>query len=157
MSLSDGMIPRPQAERQALAAMARCNALSERYCLTLREADLRMLAQNQSEALRSTGRIEFGGGPYEQLVYALCDSPYLSQDVYADTLAALCSLFYEFKGESAEQWSDDELVAEMKRLYDGPCHGSVDLMGDRLWQLLHETPEDELDHPEEQEEPFEEE
>lgn len=154
MNQSDGLIPQPQQERLALAVLARCNALSARYGLSLSTADMQMLARNQAEALRATGRIEFGGGPYEALVYAFCDSPYLAPDDYADTLADLCALFYEFKGESAEQWSDDELIAEMKRLYDGPCHGSTELMGDRLWQALHETPEEALEP--EQEEPFEE-
>lgn len=136
-----------------LAALRDGNALGMRYGLALTEPDMRMLAEKQAETLRSTGRVEFGAGPYGKLIQALCDSPYLSQATYVDTLAALCELFYQFKGESGERWSDDELVDEMARLFGGPCQGSVELLGDRLWQALHE-PDPE---PTEEEEPLEEE
>ena len=93
-----------------MEALRDCNALSARYGLTLSRADMQMLADKQAEALRSTGRIEFGRGPYEKLIYAFCDSSYLSGAGYAETLAELCAIFYRFKNESVEQWSDDELI-----------------------------------------------
>ena len=147
------LVPAYKTAPQLAKTLLACNALSERYGLTLSEPDMRMLAQRQAEALRATGRVEFGQGPYAKLVYALCDSPYLTPAVYADTLAQLCELFYQFKGESGERWSDDELVDAMKRLFDGPCHGAAELVGDRLWQTLHDGADDPDD--EEEEEPVE--
>jgi len=150
-----GLMPLSHGREQLMAALQGCNALSTRYGLTLSRADMRMLAEKQMEALRSAGRIEFGCGPYEKLVYALCDSPYLTQTDYAETLAELCVLFYQFKSESGERWSDDELIGLMKWLYDGECQGSLDLVGDRLWQTLHTHPDTE--NFAEEEEPFDEE
>lgn len=115
-----------------------CNSLTARYGLVLDEEQMEMLIQRQAQALRDTGRVEFGRGPYEKLIYAFCDSPYVTQTGYADLLAELCALFYRFKGESGERWSDDELIEAMARLYNGSCSGSAELMADRLWQALHD-------------------
>jgi hypothetical protein len=41
------------------------------------------------------------------------------QDNYVDTLLALQDAFYYFKNESLEQLSDDELIAFMKRHFEG--------------------------------------
>jgi len=30
----------------------------------------------------------------------------------------------------------------MQRLYNGQCQGALDLMKDRLWQMLHSHPDD---------------
>ena len=141
-------------KQKFMTTLQSCNDLSIRYGLTLSRVDMQMLAEKQAEASRSAGRFEFGHGPYEKLIYAFCDSPYLTQTDYAETLSKLCTMFYQFKSESGEQWSDDELIDSMKRLYDGECHGSLDLVGDRLWQALHLHPNDE--DMGEEDEPFEE-
>lgn len=150
-----GLMPLSHGREQLMAALQGCNALSARYGLILSQADMQMMAEKQAEALRSAGRVEFGHGPYEKLVYAFCDSPHLTQADYAETLAELCAMFYQFKSESGERWSDDELIESMKKLYDGECHSSLDLVDDRLWQALHTLPDTE-DFAEE-DEPFEEE
>lgn len=118
------------------------NGLSARYGMTLSRADMQMLADKQAETLRVTDRVEFGRGPYEKLIYAFCDSPYLSQIDYAETLSEFCAIFYRFKNESGEQWSDDELIESMRWLYNGQCQGSLCLMEDRLWHTLHSNPDD---------------
>uniref|UniRef100_S0DDA1 Uncharacterized protein n=1 Tax=termite gut metagenome TaxID=433724 RepID=S0DDA1_9ZZZZ len=148
------LIPITHSRTRIMAVLSDCNALSARYGLALKSADIQMLAEKQADALKSTGRVEFGRGPYEKLIYAFCDSPYLTQADYAGTLAELCALFYRFKNEAGEKWSDDELVHLMKRFYDGECHGCLDLTGDRLWQSLHIFGGDE---PEEEGNLFEEE
>lgn len=131
------LIPISHKRDQLMTALQSCNTLSEQYGLTLSRANMQMLAEKQVEALRSAGRVEFGRGPYEKLIYAFCDSPYLTQADYAETLVKLCTMFYQFKSESGDRWSDDELIGSMKRYYDGECHGSLDLVGDRLWLALH--------------------
>jgi len=137
------LIPLSRKHAQLMTALQGSNAISVRYGLTLSRADMQILWEKQTDALRNTGRVEFGHGPYEKLIYAFCDSPYLAQADYAETLAALCTMFYQFKSKFGEQWSDDELIDSMKRLYDGECHGSLDLVGDRLWQARHPHPDDE--------------
>lgn len=155
----EGLLPLAPGRDALVAVLTGGNALSARYGLALSKAEMNMLAVRQGEALRDTGRVEFGQGPYGKLVYAFCDSPYLSQAVYAETLAALCELFYHFKNEAGERWSDDELVEAMARCFNGDCKGSIELVADRLWQSLRPVVDDSFEEDEERDEdgdPYEE-
>jgi len=116
---------------QALAAVAelrRCNALSERYGLSLTENQMLSLVRAQGEALRATGRVAPGGGVLPKLVNAFCDSPFIAREDYCQTLAALQDLFYTFKNELADALSDDELIQAMERLYNGRAQGSLEYL-----------------------------
>lgn len=113
------------AARQELLA---CNARTALCGLTLTETDVEQLAQAHVDALRSTGRVEFGGGALQKLVYAFCDSPYLTQENYAQTLSELQEIFYCFKNESGERLSDDELIGAMKEVFDGRAQGSLEYL-----------------------------
>jgi len=61
------LVPLSGGQEQMMGALRGCNVISARYGLTLSRADMQMLADKQAEALRSTGRVEFGRGPYEKL------------------------------------------------------------------------------------------
>ena len=113
---ADALIPR----------LRQCNELSARYGLTLSETQMAALSQVREEALTATGRVEFGVGPLPALIYAFCDSPYVSRDEYADTLAALTELFYAFKNELGNTFSDDELISAMERYFNGHAQGSLE-------------------------------
>ena len=49
----------------------------------------------------------------KKLIEAFCDSPYIMQSNYEETLEELQDIFYFFKGEAMEQISDDELIEFM--------------------------------------------
>ena len=61
----------------------------------------------------------------KKLIEAFCDSPYIMQNNYEETLEELQDIFYFFKEEAMEQISDDELIEFMKRDFDGKCQGSI--------------------------------
>lgn len=118
----------------AALSLLSCNAVTVRYGLKLTEADAHALAEAQSRALKTAGRVAFAGGVVNELAVAFCDSPYINQDGWADTLAELADAFYEFKKESLDGIDDAEAVALMKRLFDGDwCEGSMDRL---LYELL---------------------
>jgi hypothetical protein len=119
------------------AAMAqnllRCNAVTARYGLRLTEADSMALAETQSRVLKASGRIAFTGGAAEELAVAFCDSPYVQQDSYVETLSELIDAFYNFKNEAMDEIDDAEAIALMKRLFDGEyCEGSMDRLREEL-------------------------
>ena len=116
-------------EAQSLRA---ANELTTRYGLTLSERDIATLLEKRQDALLETGRVEFGKGILEKLVFAFCDSPYLFQETYVETLLALQEAFYYFKNESLDTLTDDELIAFMKEHFDGDCEGSVDYLAGTL-------------------------
>lgn len=105
-----------------------CNELNMLYGLSLSEDDISELVELQGQALRSTGRVEFGGGILPKLIRAFCKSPYVDPYNYAATLGDLQDAFYYFKNESGEQFSDDDLIEFMEKVFNGQAHGSTDVL-----------------------------
>lgn len=105
-----------------------CEALNRHYGLTLTEADISELVELRGEALRITGRIEFGGGILPKLIRAFCKSPWVDAYNYATTLGDLQDAFYYFKNESEDRFSDDELIEFMEKVFNGQAHGSTDVL-----------------------------
>lgn len=113
------------AQIDSVAQLAALNTLSEKYHLVLSKEGLQRLMKRRFQALKDTGRVEFGQGVLKQLVFAFCDSPYLMQDAYEETLSELQDIFYYFKNESMERLSDDELIETMAFVYNGTARGSL--------------------------------
>ena len=51
--------------------------------------------------------MEFGAGILGRIAEAFCDSPWISQEDYEQTLHEVTGLFYEFKNETMDIVSDD--------------------------------------------------
>lgn len=135
-------IPQPVIQLAA-KELRRCNELTQPFGLFLNEAQILSLIERRFTALRQTGRIEFGEGVMPKLIYAFCDSPYMTQDNYEETLAELQDSFYYFKGEAQERISDDELIALMKHFFDTKAQGSLEyLNGTTLPDLCRGTSEE---------------
>ena len=105
-----------------------CNEISEQFGLTLNEEEIEELVQCRSDALKNSGRVEFGGGILPKLIYAFCDSPYMEQDTYESTLAQLQEAFYYFKSEALDFYTDDELIAFMVSVFNGRAQGSAEYL-----------------------------
>ncbi len=105
-----------------------CNELNQIYGLTLTEADITELVELRGQALKSTGRVEFGGGILPKLIRAFCKSPYVDPYNYASTLGYLQDAFYYFKNESEDRFSDDDLIEFMEKVFNGQTHGSTDVL-----------------------------
>lgn len=67
------------------------------------------------EPLNRRTKTQFGRRILDRLIYTFCDSQYISQDSYAETLTKLQNIFYQFKNESADRVTDDELLARQLR------------------------------------------
>lgn len=113
-----------------------CNLLSMKYGLRLTERDIEALTNARFSSLKETGRVEFGEGVLEKLIYAFCDSPYLEQETYAQTLTELQDAFYYFKNETLDFMADDDLIAFMKQHFDGDCEGDVEYLTGSLLEDL---------------------
>ena len=105
-----------------------CNELNQLYGLTLTEADITELVELRGQALRNTGRVEFGGGILPKLIRAFCKSPNIDPYSYAATLGDLQDAFYYFKNECGDRFSDDELIEFMANVFDGQAHGSAEVL-----------------------------
>jgi hypothetical protein len=137
-NLSLSILPNALAEKMAVNQILATNETSEQYALKLSEADAGQLVQTRNECLKALGRIEIGGGIVDKIVLAFCDSPYLWQGNYAETLNQLVELFYLYKEETLDSVSDDDLIDIMKDYFDNRCGGSVELLlGRELYRLAH--------------------
>lgn len=119
--------PRPMELEKSLTQV---NRLSEKFGLSLSPGDAAMLVQKQAEALRETGRVEFGGSVLPKLARAFCDSPYIQPQDWAGTLAELQRLFYQFKSASDDCLEDDRLIAAMVSRFNGAAGGSLEALAD---------------------------
>ena len=104
------------------------NETTAGYGLLLTPAQAAELAAVQERALSDTGRVEFGEGAAAKLVRALCASPYVDRETWADTLAGMTALFYALKSETHDQLTDGELIDAMVRVFDGRAHGAMEVL-----------------------------
>ena len=122
------------AQRAAGNILA-CNGDTEKYGLCLTPGQARALVQTETETLKKTGRIELGQGIICRLISRFADSPYISPQNYEQTLHELTGLFYDFKNETCDAVSDNELADFMKESYNNYCGGSIRLLEQQLQQL----------------------
>lgn len=126
------------AQTQALSArcLAQSNRVSSQFGLVLSERQIQTLVSRRREALAAVGRLEFGTGVLHLLAETFCDSPYLCQANYEETLGMLQALFYYYKNESRDRLSDWEVIDGMKRIFDGPAQGAIQYLADAPVEAL---------------------
>ncbi len=142
MSHSFELIPLLMQRKQTEATLVQCNQITQKIGLSLSAAQIRTLAEQRIQTLARTGRMEFGPGILQPLIYRFYDSPYLTQASYEETILELQELFYTFKNETKDRLSDDELLGVMKALFDGKAQGSVEYLSgvsaSRLFQIARD-------------------
>lgn len=104
------------------------NDFTSEYGLTLTEAEALEISNSRSNSLKENGRVEFGNEVINKMILEFCDSPYISNYNYADTLEKLLDIFYYYKNETMDIISDDELIEFMHTCFDGDSKGSVELL-----------------------------
>lgn len=117
-----------QQQKQELNKVLSCNSSTEKFGVKLTEQDGLQLLKSRISNLRELERVEFGEGILQKLIFAFCDSPYIYQDNYVSALEALQEIFYEYKNETLDGLTDDELIEFMKEHFDGDCQGSIEYL-----------------------------
>ena len=113
-----------------------CNDISQRFGLVLNDKEIEALMKNREEALKRSGRVEFGESILPRLIYAFCDSPYIEQDQYEETLSELQEAFYYFKSEALDCYTDDEVIGFMVAIFNGAAQGSIEYLTGTSIDLL---------------------
>ena len=119
-------------EQNQLANVMKTNQFTEKFGLSLSQEEAGLLIAERKDSLQEQRRVEFGEGILPKLIFAFCDSPYIYQDNYVDTIGRLQDIFYLYKNESMDEATDDELVAYMKTAFDGECEGSLEHLEDTV-------------------------
>ena len=120
------------SEKYQLQSVLQCNEKSQKFGLILTEEDVKRLLEKRKDNLREQQRIEFGEGILPKLIFVFCDSPYVYQSNYVEVLMQLQEIFYQYKNETLDELTDDELLEEMKNAFDGECAGSVEYLQETI-------------------------
>lgn len=115
-------------EKQFFNAVLKCNEFTSEYGLKLKEEDVKEIIKTRNMSLKNSARIEFNGQIITKIIIAFCDSPYISQYNYSDTINELVEIFYNYKNETLDYISDDELIDIMKEYFNNYCQGSLELL-----------------------------
>ena len=111
-----------------ISNIKKCNQYTSKYGLTLSDKQINDLLTKRTEILKEKGRIEFREGILDKLIKEFCDSPYIKQSNYIETLYELIEIFYEYKNETMDLITDDELIKFMKNAFDGVCKGDIEYL-----------------------------
>ena len=136
--LGNMFMPEALVKEQSITQVLQCNEKTAKYQLTLTKQEAELLIDTRQEALKANQRIEIGGGIINKIIDHFKTSPYISQYNYASTISELIDTFYYFKNETLDEISDDDLIELMEELFDGRCHGSIDLLqGREMERIAH--------------------
>ena len=122
-----------------IANIKKCNEYTSQYGLVLSDNQISNLLEMKKEILKETGRIEFREGIIDKLIKKFCDSPYINQENYAETLYELIEIFYEYKNETMDLITDDELIEFMKKSFDGICQGDLEYLSGTVMYRMREN------------------
>lgn len=125
-----------QRKELEISKIKQCNQISIKYGLTLSDEQIENIIQRRIDTLKDIKRIEFKESVIDKIIKEFCDSSYIFQDNYAQTLYELIEIFYEYKNETMDLLSDDELIKFMKKSFDGICQGDLDyLSGTVMYEM----------------------
>lgn len=126
-------------EKQQIKSVLETNQYTNQFGLTLSEEDTKLLVKERNNTLKEQQRVEFGEGILNRLIFAFCDSDFIYQENYVETIVSLQEIFYLYKNESMDELTDDELIDYMKNAFNGDCQGSLEyLSGTFLERLARE-------------------
>lgn len=117
-----------QQQKNEIVRITNCNEKTMQFGLELTPDNVNALIVSRKDSLRESQRVEFRGGILPDIIYAFCDSQYVNQDTYMETLVDLQELFYIFKNESEDKLTDYELIQFMKEQYEDVCFGDIEYL-----------------------------
>lgn len=116
------------SQKNELANVLNTNELSEKFGLTLTSQDAELILAERKKSLIEQRRVEFGDNIIQKLIYEFCDSQYVDRNSYVETLIRLQEIFYQFKNETEDMITDDELLHVMRDMFDEVCYGDLNYL-----------------------------
>ena len=127
-------------KQKEIANIKACNEFTNKYGLILNEKQIQNLLEQRKDVLKHTSRIEFQESILEKIIKEFCDSQYITQTNYENTLYELIEIFYTYKNETMDIVTDDELIKFMKKSFDGICKGDIEyLSGTIMYEMKKEV------------------
>lgn len=115
-------------QQNQLAKVIETNQASAQYGLVLTEQDARLILEERKHTLQEQKRVEFGESIVPKIICEFCDSDYIDQSHYVDTIIRLQEIFFLYKNEMLDEITDEELLHLMKEQYEQICFGDMDYL-----------------------------
>ena len=93
----------------------------------------------RAHVLQKERRVEFGAGILPKMIEAFCDSDFIDQSNFVDTLIRLQDIFYEYKNEMQDELTDDELLHFMREQFDEICFGDLNYLEGTCLRIFAEA------------------
>lgn len=122
-----------------IANIKKCNEYTSKYGLILSDNQIENILERRKETLKETGRVELREGIIDKLIKEFCDSPYMNQENFANNLYELIEMFYEYKNETMDLITDDELIKFMKNSFDGIAQGDLEYLYGTVMYKMREN------------------
>lgn len=126
-------------QQNQVPEVIKTNQVTKRYGLALSEEDAALIAAERVKVLQEQKRVEFGGGIMPRMIYEFCDSAYIDQNNYVNTLICLQEIFYLYKNEMQDEISDDELLHFMKEQFETICYGDLEYLEGTCLRIFAEA------------------
>lgn len=101
------------------------NKQTEKYGIVLSGKDCREIAECRSELLIENERIEVGAGAIRRIIEEFCESGYVSQQNFKDTVEGLLECFYAIKTETEDNLDDETVLKFLKDIFENDAGGDV--------------------------------
>ena len=125
-------------QQQQIAQIVETNQITEKFGIVLSEQDARCLVEQRNSALQEQRRIEFGKSIIPKIIQEFCDSAYIDQGNFVETIGRLQEIFFLYKNEMMDEITDDELLHFMKEQFETICYGDLEyLEGTCLSNFAH--------------------
>ena len=95
------------------------------YGITLSEKDCIEIAECRHEALVENERIEVGLGATQKIIEAFCESGYVNQNCFSETVQGLLECFYMIKTETCDKVDDESVLEFLKYLFETEVGGDI--------------------------------
>lgn len=119
-----------------ISKIKECNTFLVKYSLNLSELEIKQIIEKKNESLKRSGRIEFEECIADKMIKAFCDSSYVNQENFADTICELIEIFYYYKTETKNLIADDELINFMRKYYDEIACGDVEYLASKVLEQI---------------------
>lgn len=129
-----------QLQRQTqLTKVIETNQTTKQYGLSLTEEEAKLIVTERVNTLKVQKRVEFGEGITPKIIFEFCDSDFIDQNNYVDTLLRLQEIFYLYKNEMQDEISDEELLHFMKEQFEEVCFGDLGYLEGTCLQIFAEA------------------
>ncbi len=101
------------------------NKTTKQSGIVLTKSDCAEIAQCRGELLVQTERIEVGAGAVSKIIEMFCDSGYVDQRTFKDTVNALLECFYEIKTQTDDNLDDEAVLGFLLYMFENEVGGDV--------------------------------